>query len=232
MSVEKNVIRLAMVDDHDLLRNGVCQFLESYGFETIFDAENGQVALQKLETASVLPQICIVDVNMPVMDGFETVRHIRERYPGIKILAFSVNDDRKDVLKMLENGTDGYILKGADPDELKNAINIIYNGGKYFSTGILTIVEEYFQEQGAVKNPEILKKKLVDSTFTFSIRLSNLLDLLEVYTIEDMVTIPLRDFEKFRGFKKMCKMELVSFIEFEGIEELFNDFDKWKQSSV
>lgn len=221
-----------MIDDHDLLRNGVCQFLESFGFETIFDAENGLVALEKLASASVLPHICIVDINMPVMDGFETVRQIRERYPGIKVLAFSVNDEQKDVLKMLESGTDGYILKGADPDELKNAINVLYNGGKYFSTGVTTIAEKYFQKQRNVKNPEILEKKLKDSAFNFSPKLLNMLKSLEVYTIADIVAIPLKDFEKYRGFKKMCKLELEAFIEFEGIEDLFDDFHKWKMSSI
>lgn len=141
----ENAIRLAMIDDHDLLRSGVCQFLESYGFEKVFEAENGEVSLHKLEVARVLPDVCIVDVNMPVMNGFETAKNIHQKYPGIKILAFSVNDDEKDVVKMLKNGADGYILKGADPDELSNAIRIVYNGGRYFSPGVSEIAEEYFK---------------------------------------------------------------------------------------
>lgn len=106
------IIRVALIDDHDLLRDGICKFLESFGFQTVFEAENGKVALDEMQKVEVLPDVCIVDINMPVMDGFETTKALNADYPNVKILAFSVNDDEKDVLKMLKNGAAGYILKG------------------------------------------------------------------------------------------------------------------------
>ena len=75
----------------------------------------------------------VVDVNMPEMDGFETTRALLEKYPQTKILAFSVNDGVKEVVKMLNCGAKGYILKGADPEELFSAIKIISDGKLYFS---------------------------------------------------------------------------------------------------
>lgn len=146
MSDEKS-IRIAFIDDHDQLRNGICTLFGHFGFQTVFDAENGQVALDKMEKSEVVPDICVVDVNMPVMNGFETTQALTTKYPLLKILAFSVNDDEKDVIKMLECGANGYVLKGADPDELKNAIEIICNGGRYFSAGVKETAMAYFQNQ-------------------------------------------------------------------------------------
>ncbi len=121
--------------------------LTDFGFETIFEAANGQIAFEKMEQCEMLPSVCVIDVNMPVMDGFETTKIMRQRYPGIKILAFSVNDDANDVVRMLDCGANGYLLKGADPDEIKNAIETIANDGRYFSMGITEIAQEYFQKE-------------------------------------------------------------------------------------
>ncbi|WP_159732094.1 response regulator transcription factor [Sphingobacterium sp. 18053] len=137
-------IKVAMIDDHDMLRKGICDFLPSYGFEIVFDADNGKSAIEKMAVCEHIPDVCIVDINMPVMNGFETVKALRKKYPQLKMLAFSVNDDEKAVVKMLECGANGYVLKGADPDELQRAIEVIYNGGQYFSSGVCGIAEEYF----------------------------------------------------------------------------------------
>lgn len=142
---DERIIRVAIIDDHDALRSGICQFLGEFGFRTIFEAENGQVALEKLENSSILPDVCIVDINMPVMNGFETAKNLHERYPGIKILAFSIYDEEDDVIGMLRNGAKGYILKGADPEELKKAIETVYNNGSYFSAGVGWIVLKFFK---------------------------------------------------------------------------------------
>ena len=138
-------IKIAFIDDHDLLRKGICDFLTGYGFEVLFEAENGKSAIDKIALCAYLPDLCIVDVSMPVMNGFETTKRLLEMYPQLKILAFSVNDDEKDVIKMLENGANGYVLKGADPDELKKAVEVIYNGGQYFSAGVSEIAQDFYK---------------------------------------------------------------------------------------
>ena len=142
---EQKIIKIAIIDDHDLLREGICQFLEEKGFETVFEAENGEAAMMKIEACEMLPDLCIVDVNMPIMNGFETVKTLRAKYPPLKFLAFSINDDEKDVVQMLQNGADGYILKGADPLELTKAIRVICGGRRYFSAGICQVVKDYFK---------------------------------------------------------------------------------------
>lgn len=146
----KKLIRVAFIDDHDKLRNGICALFEQFGFETVFDAENGQVALEKMQQSKPIPDICIIDLNMPVMDGFDTTSALCEKYPRMKILAFSVNDDRDDVIRMIECGANGYILKGGDPEELKHAVEVIVNGGQYFSAGVCDIASEYFSHRSQV----------------------------------------------------------------------------------
>lgn len=145
MSDAKNIIRIAMVDDHDLLRKGICDFLIGYGFEILFEAENGKLAMEKMEQSEVIPDVMVVDINMPVMNGFETAKTLLKKYPQTNVLAFSVNDDVQDVVKMLNCGVKGYILKGADPEELKKAITVINDGGRYFSAGVAEIAQEYFR---------------------------------------------------------------------------------------
>lgn len=139
----KKIIKVAFIDDHDLLRVGICQFLEDAGLEIIFDAANGKLALEKIAMSETIPDLCIVDVNMPVMNGFETVKALREKYPQIKCLAYSLNDDELDVVTMLLNGADGYMLKSGDPEELKRGIKIICNGGRYFSEGVCEIARKH-----------------------------------------------------------------------------------------
>ncbi len=90
---------------------------------------------------------------------------------------------------------------------------------------------EYRKLENAVKVSDmpILKKKLSDSSFPFSKRLWNILEFMDIITIEDMIAIPLEDYSKFRGFKILCKKELKAYIEFEGIEDLFDGFVKWSR---
>ncbi|SFW67420.1 response regulator [Chitinophaga sancti] len=144
---EERKIKTAFVDDHDLLRKGICDFLrEDSAFEVIFEAENGKSALEKMEQSEEVPDVMIVDINMPVMNGFETAKALLEKYPQTNILAFSVNDEVQDVVKMLNCGAKGYILKGADPEELKKAIKIISGGGQYFSAGVYEIAKKYYKQ--------------------------------------------------------------------------------------
>lgn len=144
--IKEETIKVAMIDDHDLLRKGICDFLIGYGFEIMFEAENGKLAMEKMAETEVIPDVIVVDINMPVMNGFETAKALLEEYPQTKILAFSVNDDVQDVVKMLQRGVKGYILKGADPEELKKAITVINDGGHYFSAGVCEIAKEYYKQ--------------------------------------------------------------------------------------
>lgn len=141
---QEHQITIAMVDDHYQHRNGICEFLEQLGLTVLFQAENGKAALEKLESG-LLPDVCIIDVNMPVMDGFETARAIRRKFPMQKIMAYSMNNDEKNVIRMFQSGANGYILKGGDPEELKKAIIALHNKEYYFNSDIGKILLTYLR---------------------------------------------------------------------------------------
>ncbi|CAA7193922.1 response regulator [Chryseobacterium potabilaquae] len=143
---KQEIIKVAMIDDHDMLRKGICDFLMGFGFEVLFEADNGKDAMEKMAQSEVIPDVMVVDINMPVMNGFKTAKALNEKYPQSKVLAFSINDDVQDVVKMLQRGVKGYILKGADPEELKKAITIINEGGSYFSAGVAEVAKEYYKQ--------------------------------------------------------------------------------------
>lgn len=141
-----NQIPIAVIDDHTLVRNQVSGMLEDMGFHVVFQAENGQVGLEKIEQAKRLPDVCIVDVNMPVMNGFATAKALRSKYPDLKILAYSMNNDEKNIIDMVHSGARGYITKGCDPKELKRAIEVLHKGGCYLDAEATKTIMSYLRK--------------------------------------------------------------------------------------
>jgi DNA-binding NarL/FixJ family response regulator len=126
------MINVALADDHVLLRNGLASLVESFGYTIVFQADNGKQFIQNLKTHP-LPNIVLMDINMPVMDGYETAVWLKENHPGIKILALYMYDDENSIIKMFKAGAKGYILKDCDPEELKVALNAIDSKGFYYN---------------------------------------------------------------------------------------------------
>lgn len=129
-----NKIKLALADDHNLFRKGVEELLEDFdNIEVLFSVANGKELIGKLSSATVLPDVCLLDINMPELNGFETAKQIKEQWPDIKILAVSVYDSEYNILGMLRAGAGGYILKDAQPDVLRKAIESLHDTGFYHS---------------------------------------------------------------------------------------------------
>ncbi len=123
---------IALTDDHVLLRNGLAGLLQNLGHEVIFEADNGKDFIKKLEDKTP-PEIVMLDINMPEMDGYETSLWLREHHPSVKVLALSMYDNEKAIIQMLQNGARGYILKDSEPALLKRAIDDILEKGYHFS---------------------------------------------------------------------------------------------------
>jgi DNA-binding NarL/FixJ family response regulator len=123
---------IALADDHSLLRIGLAQLVESLGNTILFEADNGKELLQKLDKKN-LPDIVLMDINMPVMDGFETTQWLKQNHPEVKVLALSMYDNENSIIRMLKCGAKGYILKDSEPTELKAAIDALVNKGYYYS---------------------------------------------------------------------------------------------------
>ena len=123
---------IVLVDDHSLLRMGLATLVESQGNTVLFEADNGKEFLKKLDK-NKLPDIVLLDINMPEMDGFETAQWIKTNHPEIKVLALSMYDNETSIIRMLKCGAKGYILKDSEPAELKAAIAALMDKGFYYS---------------------------------------------------------------------------------------------------
>ena len=126
-------IQVAIADDHSLLRNALARLINSFeGYNILFEANNGKELIEKI-TKNVLPDIVLLDINMPEMDGFETTQWIHKKYPHIKVLALSMLSDERSIIKIFRLGAKGYLLKNAEPAELKEALDAISDKNVYLS---------------------------------------------------------------------------------------------------
>jgi len=124
--------KIALADDHVLLRKGLASLLEDLDYEVVFQADNGKQLIERLKNHD-LPQVVLMDINMPQMNGYETTLWLKNNHPSVNVLALSMLDDEDAVIRMLQSGAKGYILKDTDPDELKTAIQSILQKGFYYS---------------------------------------------------------------------------------------------------
>ncbi len=128
---------VALVDDHVLLRNGLASLIRSFGrYEVLFEACGGKDLMRQIKT-SRRPDLILLDVRMPEMDGYETAGWLKRHYPDIRILALSMYDANSSIVRMLKNGAKGYVLKDIEPAELKIALDSIVEKGFYYS-GMVT----------------------------------------------------------------------------------------------
>jgi len=105
-------IRIAMAEDHTAYRTELCAILRCIGFSIHTAAEHGTALLAQLQQAASQPHICLLDINMPVMDGIATAMGIRQQWPHIKLIAHSMNTEATTIAAMLQAGADAYIPKG------------------------------------------------------------------------------------------------------------------------
>jgi len=129
-------INIAIVDDHDLFREGICLVLRQIeNFEVVFNTSNGNLFLEFLQ--SCIPDVVLMDINMPIIDGIETTRKALEICPALKVIALTMFSDTSHYTQMIHAGIKGFILKKSNKFELQQSINTVYGGGNYFSQEIL-----------------------------------------------------------------------------------------------
>ncbi|MGH2643888.1 MAG: response regulator transcription factor [Chitinophagaceae bacterium] len=125
-------IQYMIADDHKIFRKGVIFSLSDYpDLELVGEAENGKQIIELL--TGLEPDVILMDLKMPEMDGIEATQYIHQHYPLIRVLILSMYDDEKFIVHLMENGAAGYLLKNSEPDEIKNAISGAVMNGYYFT---------------------------------------------------------------------------------------------------
>lgn len=128
-----NQIPVAVIDDHPVSRRGMAEFIEDFDrYKVILEASNGQDLQRKLQSATILPDICVVDISMPIMDGYETASWLRLHHPDIKTLAMSMYNHEQVIIRILRHGARGFIEKKADAMQMKLALDSLVRDGWFF----------------------------------------------------------------------------------------------------
>lgn len=156
--MEDKKIHIAIVDDHALFRSGVASLMAEFDeLEVVFEAENGQ-QLQQAIAKHVPPDVILMDINMPVMDGYASTKWVKQNYPKVRILALSMFEEDKAVIQMIRCGAGGYVLKESRPRELLEAIKAIHEKGVYINEMVSGKLLRSVTDKD--DQPEISKKEL------------------------------------------------------------------------
>jgi DNA-binding NarL/FixJ family response regulator len=149
------MITLALADDHSIMRSGLAALLSDMGFSILFEADNGEDFIKKISSVG-LPDVALLDINMPVMDGYATAQWLKQNHPQVGVLALSMINDEVGVLRMIQNGAKGYVLKDSSLAELKKAINEIHTKGYYHSEFVS------YKLIQSLNNDQVVQKKKPD----------------------------------------------------------------------
>lgn len=146
-----DIRHIAIVDDHILFRKGLAALVNLFpGYRVLFDASDGADCIRQLE-AGLQPDIILMDIAMPGMDGYATTEWVREHLPGIRVLALSTMDAETAIIRMIRSGARGYVLKDANPEELKQAFDDLLSLGYFYndlvSKKILRSVHLFAEDQ-------------------------------------------------------------------------------------
>jgi DNA-binding NarL/FixJ family response regulator len=136
-------VRVVVVDDHAIVRDGLVALLGALdGIEVVGSASDGREALHVV--ADTLPDVVVMDIQMPELDGIEATRFITGRHPGVRVVMLTMNEDDETVLSAIRAGASGYLLKGSGADEVLNAVRAAAAGGMVFGASLAARVATYF----------------------------------------------------------------------------------------
>lgn len=147
---------IAIVDDHVLIAKALSAIIENFAsFEVLYESENGKALQEKFSNKKNVPDIVLLDISMPVMDGFETAQWLRESHPEVLIMALSMQDDEQSLIKMIKSGAKGYLLKNVHPLELEKALNALVKNGFYYPDWATSKVFQSLGSSSSAKNETI-----------------------------------------------------------------------------
>jgi DNA-binding NarL/FixJ family response regulator len=203
-------IKLGIIDDHKIFRNGLKSTLEDCeDFDLILEASNGKELMGLLTTKT--PDVLLMDIKMPEMDGIQTTAFVHQHYKNIKILALSMFNEDKYIVDMMKAGASGYLLKNAEPEEITEAISTVYHKGFYFNEHLsITLIKQLVvndQADGAGNNKADLNEREIEVLKLVCQEYSN-------QEIADKIFLSVRTVEGYRArlFEKTSSKNLVGLV--------------------
>jgi DNA-binding NarL/FixJ family response regulator len=169
--MQAELAQIVLVDDHQLLRKGLIKILNANGFTNVIEAANGEELFEILKNTR--PDIILLDLHMPKMNGFKSMKRIKEVNSHSKVLVLSMLDDHISIIQMIKSGVDGYIVKDSEPKDLIYAIEVVLNGGNYYSelvneqlnSGVLT--HDHFINRNTLSERELEFLTYASSDLTY-----------------------------------------------------------------
>ncbi|HUV27094.1 MAG TPA: response regulator transcription factor [Anaerolineales bacterium] len=176
-----STIRVLLADDHTILREGIRALIEDLGdMEVVGEAEDGQATVKMV--AQLLPDVVVMDIAMPLLNGLEATRQIRRDFPQVKVLILTMHENEEYIRQVLAAGALGYVLKDAAARDLLGAIRTVYQGEAVLSPAITRLVIEDYLRWGDIR-PE-------DTTNGLTAREREVLQLIaEGYTSKEIAGI-------------------------------------------
>jgi len=155
--LKNSTYSIAIVDDHILIAKAIGGVIEGFSkYEVLYEVEHGKALIEKFKQAKNVPDIVLLDIAMPVMDGFETAKWLKEHHPEVLVLSLSMQDDDLSLIKMIKAGTKGYLLKNIHPAELEKALDALVSKGYYYPDWAASKVFSILAENDNKKTNSIL----------------------------------------------------------------------------
>jgi len=124
---------IVIIDDHLLIGKALSAIIEHFSnYKVLYECENGEALMERLKQKKNVPDIVLLDIVMPVMDGFETAQWLKENHPQILVMALTMQNDDESLIKMIQHGAKGYLHKNVHPNELEKALDMLLQKGFYY----------------------------------------------------------------------------------------------------
>lgn len=164
MLTDNSKADIVIADDHKLFRKGLRALLEGFSsVGKVYEVTNGAELIKFLSVSENIPDLVFLDIRMPVMDGIEAHKRIRTRYPNLKVVILSMEDDEQFILHLIMEGVNGYLLKDSDPEELETAILKLMKNDFYFPAEASQLILKNTRKKSFLLNeqPHLTKKELL-----------------------------------------------------------------------
>ena len=162
---DMETVKVAIVDDHKLVSKALENMISlNPNFQVTMNCFNGQDFIDELEKVKTYPDVVLMDINMPIKNGIETTAEISRKFPNLKVIALTMEDNEGTIIKMMKAGAKGYLLKDMSPDILFNAINIVHEKGIFYTDMVTQSLLKIKTEEKFMKN---LNETLKDRELEF-----------------------------------------------------------------